>query len=179
MHSLRVLYDELPDLLARRQLLRPRGDRQRAPVHLRQQRRGRRRTTGDPQRGRRGVALPDDVQLHGILPAGHRGDQGDPGSQARVDVRALRLRVRQTAPAAYARGTPLLRWLFWPKPSPASSNQLTSLRWGKHLSTSSSVRPTASRTGPTVTYRCRRTASTRSGNPTDWSTSAWLERASQ
>lgn len=42
-----------------------------------------------PQRRRRGVALPHHVQLHRRLPARHRGDQGDPGGQARPDVRAL------------------------------------------------------------------------------------------
>ncbi len=37
---------------------------------------------GDPQRPRRRVALPHHVQLHGRLPARHRGHQGDPGGQA-------------------------------------------------------------------------------------------------
>lgn len=60
-----------PVFWARGQLLRPGGDRQRAPLHLRQPRRGRRRAPRHPQRGRRGVALPHHVQLHRILPTGH------------------------------------------------------------------------------------------------------------
>lgn len=36
-----------------------------------------------------GVALPHHVQLHGRLPAWHRGHQGDPGSQARADHASL------------------------------------------------------------------------------------------
>jgi succinate dehydrogenase iron-sulfur subunit len=76
-------------VLERGQLLRPGGHRQRAPLHLRQPRRGGRRAPRHPQRGRRGVALPHHVQLHRVLPAGHRGDQGHSGGQARVDVQPL------------------------------------------------------------------------------------------
>src|SRR5271156_3747368 len=36
------------------------------------------------------MALPHHVQLHRRLPAGHRGDQGDPRGQARVDVHSLK-----------------------------------------------------------------------------------------
>ena len=48
-----------------------------------------RRTAGDPQRGRRRVALPHHVQLHRGLSAWNPGHPGDPGGQARADVRAL------------------------------------------------------------------------------------------
>ena len=61
----------------------PAGDRRRAPVHLRQPRRGRRPAPGDPQRQGGRVALPHDLQLHRGVPARHRGHQGDPGGQAR------------------------------------------------------------------------------------------------
>ena len=84
VHPVRRLHDVLPGLLDRRPVLRPRGDRQRAPLHLRQPRRGRRAAPGDPQRQGRRVALPHDLQLHRRLPARHRGHQGDPGSQARA-----------------------------------------------------------------------------------------------
>ena len=95
VHPVRVLHHQLPHLLERGQLLRARRDRQRPPVHLRQPRRGRRRAARHPQRGRRGVALPHHVQLHRILPARHPGDPGDPGGQARADVRALRRDLRR------------------------------------------------------------------------------------
>ena len=78
-----------PVYWSRGQLLRSGRHRQRPPVHLRQPRRGRRRAAGHPQRGRRRVALPHHVQLHRVLPARHPGDPGDPGGQARADVRAL------------------------------------------------------------------------------------------
>ena len=89
VHPVRLLHHQLPDLLERGQLLRARRDRQRAPVHLRQPRRGGRRAPRHPQRGRRRLALPHHVQLHGVLPARHPGDPGDTRGQARADVRAL------------------------------------------------------------------------------------------
>ena len=87
---LRLLHHQLSDLLERRQLFRACRDRQRAPVHLRQPRRGRRRAPRHPQRGRRRLALPNHLQLHGVLPARHPGDPGDTRGQARADVRALK-----------------------------------------------------------------------------------------
>ena len=93
VHPVRVLHHQLPHLLERGQLFRARRDRQRPPVHLRQPRRGRRRAPRHPQRGGRGVALPHHVQLHRIVPARHPGDAGDPGGQARADVRALDARL--------------------------------------------------------------------------------------
>ena len=51
-------------------------------------RRGRPGTAGDPFRRRGRLALPDHLQLHRSLPPRHPGHQGDPGSQARVDVPA-------------------------------------------------------------------------------------------
>jgi succinate dehydrogenase / fumarate reductase iron-sulfur subunit len=72
-------------VLERRQLLRSRCHRQRAPVHLRFARRGRFRAPGHPQRQGGRVALPHDLQLHRRLPARHRGHEGHPGSQARSD----------------------------------------------------------------------------------------------
>ena len=50
---------------------------------------GGRRAARHPQREGRRLALPHHVQLHGLLPAWHPGDPGDPGGQARADVRAL------------------------------------------------------------------------------------------
>ena len=44
VHPVRGLHDVLPGVLERRPVLRPAGDRRRAPVHLRQPRRGRRRS---------------------------------------------------------------------------------------------------------------------------------------
>ncbi|WP_260860379.1 2Fe-2S iron-sulfur cluster-binding protein [Mycobacterium tilburgii] len=40
-------------------------------------------SASNPQRGRRRLALPHHVQLHGVLPARHTCDQGDPRGQAR------------------------------------------------------------------------------------------------
>ena len=45
----------------------------------------RRAAPGDPERQGRRVALPHDVQLHGRLPARHRGHEGDPGGEAGAD----------------------------------------------------------------------------------------------
>ena len=84
MHSLRGLYHVVPRLLDRRFVRRTGGDSQCTSVHLRQPRRGCRRPSGDSQRPRRRVAVPDDVQLHRRLPARHRGHESDPGGKARV-----------------------------------------------------------------------------------------------
>ena len=82
VHPVRGVHVVLPGLLERRPVLRPRRDRQRPPVHLRQPRRRRRRPAGDPQRPRGRVALPHHLQLHRGVPARHRGHQGHPGGQA-------------------------------------------------------------------------------------------------
>ena len=57
----------------------------------------RRAAPGDPQRPGRRVALPHDVQLHGRLPARHRGHQGDPGGEARADHASLLIFPRRTS----------------------------------------------------------------------------------
>ena len=53
VHPVRRVHHVVPGVLDRGRLLRPGGDRQRAPLHLRQPRRGRRGAAGDPQRRRR------------------------------------------------------------------------------------------------------------------------------
>ena len=95
-----------PVYWSRGQLLRPGRDRQRPPVHLRQPRRGRRRAAGHPQRGRRRVALPHHLQLHRVLPARHPGDPGDPGGQARADVRALSAFAKRNSSRPLTRTSP-------------------------------------------------------------------------
>ena len=89
VHPVRRVHHLVPGLLERRAVLRPAGDRRRAPVHLRQPRRGHRPAPGDPQRQGGRVALPHHLQLHRGLPAGHRGHQGDPGSEAGADLPPL------------------------------------------------------------------------------------------
>ena len=86
VHPVRGLHHQLPSVLERRAVLRPAGDRGRAPVHLRLPRRRHRPAAGHPEQQGGGLALPHHLQLHRGLPAWHRGDQGDSGSQARVDV---------------------------------------------------------------------------------------------
>ena len=95
-----------PVYWSRRAVLRPAGDRRRAPVHLRQPRRGHRPAPGDPQRQGGRVALPHDLQLHRGLPPRHRGHQGDPGGEARADLPALTLpnEVRDASLASHREG---------------------------------------------------------------------------
>ncbi|CAA9409597.1 MAG: Succinate dehydrogenase iron-sulfur protein, partial [uncultured Quadrisphaera sp.] len=82
VHPVRRVHVELPGVLDRRAVLRPRGDRQRAPVHLRQPRRGLRHPPRGAQRPRGRVALPHDLQLLRGLPPRHRGHQGHRRGQA-------------------------------------------------------------------------------------------------
>ena len=74
VHPVRGLHHELPGVLERRPVLRPRRHRQRPPVHLRHPRRGWRAAAGDPERQGRGVALPHHLQLHRRVPSRHPGD---------------------------------------------------------------------------------------------------------
>ena len=80
----------------------PAGDRRRAPLHLRQPRRGRRAAARDPQRQGGRVALPHHLQLHRGLPARHPGHPGDPGGQARTADEQVLARVRRPLRAAAA-----------------------------------------------------------------------------
>src|SRR5690348_17928734 len=91
MHPLRLLHHQLPRLLERRLLLRPRRHRQRPPLHLRLPRRSRRRTPRHPQRSRRRLALPHHLQLHRSLPPRHPSHPSHPRSQTRTHVRTLTL----------------------------------------------------------------------------------------
>ena len=86
VHPVRRLHLVVPRVLDRRFVLRPGRDRQRPPVHLRQPRPRRRGAARDPERPRRRLALPDDVQLHRGLPARHRDHQGHLRGQAGVAV---------------------------------------------------------------------------------------------
>ena len=82
VHPVRRVHLVVPDLLDRRPVLRPRRDRQRAPLHLRLARRRRRRAPRHPQRQRGRLALPHDLQLHRGMPAWHRGHEGHRRGQA-------------------------------------------------------------------------------------------------
>ena len=76
VHPVRGVHLVVPGVLDRRAVLRARGDRQRAPLHLRLARRRRRDAPRHPQRQRGRLALPHDLQLHRGVPPRHRGDQG-------------------------------------------------------------------------------------------------------
>ncbi|VXB17890.1 hypothetical protein MICRO8M_100466 [Microbacterium sp. 8M] len=82
VHPVRRVHLVVPGVLDRRPVLRPRGDRERAPLHLRLARRRGRCAPGHPQRQGGRVALPHDLQLHRGVPARHRGHQGHRGGQA-------------------------------------------------------------------------------------------------
>jgi hypothetical protein len=89
VHPVRRVHDLLPDLLGRRGVRRTRRDRECPPVRLRLPRRGREGTPEDPLGEDGRVPLPDHVQLHRGLSSRHRGDQGDPGSEALDPVRPV------------------------------------------------------------------------------------------
>ena len=89
VHPVRGVHDVVPDLLVRRDLHGPRRDRERASVHLRLARSSPAGTARDPVGEDRRVPMPDDVQLHGCVPARDRGHEGDPRGQASDPVRPL------------------------------------------------------------------------------------------
>ena len=52
----------------------------------------------------RRLPMPHDVQLHRGVPARHRGDEGDPGSEALDPVRPLLAPLAHTSPDEHVRG---------------------------------------------------------------------------
>ena len=88
VHPVRGVHHVLPVVLGAAVVRRPGGHRRRPSVHLRLARRGRRRAPRDPGRQGRGLALPDDLQLHRRLsardqdhPGDPRGERGDRGAR--------------------------------------------------------------------------------------------------
>ncbi len=85
-----------PDLLGRRRVRRARRPSSTPTGSSSTPATRRPRTTpGHPVGPVRGLPLPNHVQLHGGLPSRHQGHQGDPGGQARRDVRQALMLTRE------------------------------------------------------------------------------------
>src|SRR5690606_33618747 len=96
MHPLRGVHDGVSVLLGERPVRGPRGDRQRASLHLRLARPCGTGASRHPEQQDGCLALPHDLQLHGRLPArdpDHEGDRrGEAGDPLRRDHGRLRRR---------------------------------------------------------------------------------------